>query len=530
MTPKKRKRRDSSSAVQSGRRASRRASSGGRLERGSMSLQSPASDPYEPEFAVFSSPPPAKSRTGAWRREKAAQEKEEEEEEEVEEEAGDRVFAFHTPPRLVRRRRIPPETKKKALRKRIVERLENGGASEVMRRKGQQAKVSMDLRRVVDYLEKIALQKTEVSRLRKVNKTLRNAPRYQKPSRREMQVMLSQLQAFGVSGRKVQHVLAVIARAWFGLAKPAFFVSPSTALAAKRTFGNAQLMKGFQQVDACHNARFFLMTDTTKRAGKMASYSATFLSANGAPTTVFLGYDSLDAETSHALHESLWTVINPLKKALVAGICVDSAAANVGKRGGLGALLQNERGTFIRCDRCERHGLETVARVVEWMWPPVINEPSCTQFIYVCWYVLNDDWPLFRAIMLLGMKERKELFALLTEDPYWGSMTVEEVSEKLTKPAKPEGMRWGTVAGMFLFVDRWLPVLQFAFDTYRVSGERTQGSMRWIAAQWLKWSGSRKLLSHMAVVVEFLENMYVPWCHEVRNVADDGAFGRWTRT
>jgi hypothetical protein len=77
---------------------------------------------------------------------------------------------------------------------------------------------------------------------------------------------------------------------------------------------------------------------------------------------------------------------------LFGGMSSDAPVTMVGKFNGVGELLSANLERFLRHDTCEHHASACVARVVENMWPPQMNVPSVTQFCYLAWYLLNDNW------------------------------------------------------------------------------------------------------------------------------------------
>ena len=148
----------------------------------------------------------------------------------------------------------------------------------------------------------------------------------------------------------------------------------------------------------------------------------------------------------------------------------------------MGELLSANLERFLRHDTCEHHASACVARVVENMWPPQMNVPSVTQFCYLAWYLLNDNWAKARVLMLDELDkpeaemDDKVAAMLKREGGAMDLLSVEKLAEiliesrNLNKPDKPNSNRWGTQADMIDFVFRFSPLLAVIFDEIREFG------------------------------------------------------------
>ena len=83
------------------------------------------------------------------------------------------------------------------------------------------------------------------------------------------------------------------------------------------------------------------------------------------------------------------------------GLSSDAPNVMVGKDSGVGVLLCEKLGHFIRHDTCELHASANLLKTIEMVWPMQMNIPSVTQFCYLSWYILNSDWDLFKSILKL---------------------------------------------------------------------------------------------------------------------------------
>ncbi len=196
------------------------------------------------------------------------------------------------------------------------------------------------------------------------------------------------------------------------------------------------------------------------------------------------------------------------------GFSSDAPVTMVGVRGGVGALLM-ERAGFVRHDTCEFHASARLLAVINSVWPPQMNVPSVSQYVYLLWYILNDDWELFRGRIvrfLNGPPDAGRAALLMRFSGRSDAERLNEALETLKKPEKPNVLRWNTLADIILFAPMYLEALQSALDEERVNAgaNAPTGSIPAMCAQWLKWSGSPKLLALVSMAHEFVVDVWQP--------------------
>lgn len=328
------------------------------------------------------------------------------------------------------------------------------------------------------------------------------------------------LQADGVPANKVQHVMATVMHYAIGDVPRKFLFSASSALNYVRAAGSALKQRLAAEVGSSAPFSFFVGIDTSNRGGDLGSFVVSFVN-NGAVTCQFYEFDRPLATTGVELASSLERVVAELEKAggIFGGFSSDGAASMVGTYNGLGALMMQER--RIRHDTCEHYASARLLAVLDSLWPPVMNVPSVSQFLYMTWYILNSDWNLYRGRIIQYLKKEprsKSLRALLRrfgdENP---EKALAAALAGVKKPLKPNVLRWGTVADIIKFVPLYLEAIRFAFDLERntVGAGAEVGSIAAICAQWIKWSGSSKLLVLLDLASEFVGLIWEPANKEI---------------
>lgn len=183
-----------------------------------------------------------------------------------------------------------------------------------------------------------------------------------------------------------------------------------------------------------------------------------------------------------------------------------------GEMSGVAARIMEKYG-LVRFDTCEFHASGRVLAVIDKVFPPQMNIPSVNQFIFLAWYILNSDWALFRGRIIKYLNGRPS-DALL--DRFEGATCNEKrqhALERLGKPEKPMPARWRTVADTLWFVDLYWEALQVAFEGERFNGgaNAKTGSTAAMCAQWIKWSGSKKLRTLVDFVLEYVNDVWWPF-------------------
>lgn len=322
------------------------------------------------------------------------------------------------------------------------------------------------------------------------------------------------LSGAGVTAAKVPYVLAVTARYHLGFMPRRHHIATSTALDHVRTLGSCLHRQLLQQIGDT-KADFCIGTDTSTRGGTLGSYIVSFV-RDGAPMHRFFAFDRPASSTAVDLTASLWKIVQSVTRVggVFTGFSSDAPTTMVGLHGGVGALLMEHTG-FVRHDTCEFHASARLLAIIDSLWPPQMNVPSVSQFVYLLWYILNDDWELYRGriVRFLNGARDLQLNALLSR---FDGQTYEERREaalhKLKKPEKPNVLRWNTLADSILFAPLYMEALQFALDEERVNAgsNAPSGSIPAMCAQWIKWSGSTKLRALLSMAVEFIVDVWRP--------------------
>ncbi len=341
------------------------------------------------------------------------------------------------------------------------------------------------------------------------------------PSKEEQVAVVALLQSYGVSASSVPHVLALMARFFLGKAKGDDLVAPSTATNFACLQGAVLEHRIFKSLSSANSPiPFYVGTDTTSRGGSIASYIVSFVPEGEThPVINFLDFDQSAGSDAQSLANGILALADRVRGALFAGLSSDAPATMVGIHAGVGELVSRALGRFLRHDTCEHHASACVARVLENIWPPQINVPSVTQLAFLAWYLVNDNWARARSIMLEQLrKPEAEMDTGIAEmlRRMGGTSVVLPVEELaaifvadgfVRKPDKPNSNRWGTQADMIDFVFNLGPLLAVVFDEIREfggAGSGAPGSFEAMAAQWIKWYGSRKLRALQAMSCEFL--------------------------
>jgi hypothetical protein len=344
---------------------------------------------------------------------------------------------------------------------------------------------------------------------------------YKAPTREKRIAVVAMLQAYGVSANNVPHILALTGMYFLGKVKGEDLVAPSTATNWACQEGTVLAMRVSKLLCSAKSPiLFFVGTDTTSRGGSIASYIVSFVPEGKLrPEIHFVDFGQPAGSDAPSLADDILAFARRFQGALFAGMSSDAPVTMVGKFNGVGELLSANLERFLRHDTCEHHASACVARVVENMWPPQMNVPSVTQFCYLAWYLLNDNWTKARVLMIdeLNKPEAEmddQVAAMLKrEGGAMDVLSIEKLAEiliesrDLNKPDKPNSNRWGTQADMIDFVFRFSPLLAVIFDEIREfggAGGGVPGSIEAMAGQWIKWHGSNKLRALMAMAHEFL--------------------------
>lgn len=283
----------------------------------------------------------------------------------------------------------------------------------------------------------------------------------------------------GVSASKVPRVMAVVMKYALGFIPPKLLFVTSSALEYVRISGEVFKADLVKDVSASHPLSFFVGFDTSERGGHLGAFVVSFF--NGlAPVHRFYGFDRPAGSSAADFEVSLSRVISELQKAgcCFGGFSTDAPNVMTGAVGGIA-----ERFPQTRHDTCEHHASARLLSVLDSLWPPVMNIPSVSQFLYISWYILNDDWDLHRGRILSFLNfpaTRDDVKAVLSR---FGSK--EKAIDGVKKPSKPNKLRWGTLAEIVEFVPLYFEALQFAFNQDRETvGANAQSCIAAICSQW----------------------------------------------
>jgi hypothetical protein len=327
------------------------------------------------------------------------------------------------------------------------------------------------------------------------------------------------LQIAGVSASKIPYVLAVTSLYHLGHVELKHQFAASTGLEYVRTAGFCLRDQLHEQIGALR-APFCIGTDTSTRSGSLGSYVVTFV-LDGAPVHRFYAFDRPVSSNASDLADSLAKIIQKLTAAggEFVGFSTDAPATMIGVHGGVGALLMEKAG-FVRHDTCEFHASARVIAIIGRMWPAQMNVPSVSQFVYLLWYILNDDWAMYRGRIIIFLSESSSVEALALIGRFDGSTLAEKRAAalaELKKPEKPNELRWNTLADILLFTPRYMEACQAAIDKERFNAgaNAAAGSIASMCAQWIKWSGCKELQALLLVAAEFVTDIWLPADKEI---------------
>jgi hypothetical protein len=341
------------------------------------------------------------------------------------------------------------------------------------------------------------------------------------------------LQTQGVSARRIPFVMAACSKYFLGFVNYKELSVASTALTNVRIVGFCLEEKLCRSITSS-GTPFYIGFDSSARGSSITSTCLSYLKESFVPQVDFLRFERLHGHKAPDYVKLLVNLIRTLPESQFRGISTDNTNAMSGRDAGVGALLQNELGRFVRHDTCELHASASVIRVFETIWPAAINRCCVTQFIYVAWYILNSDWALCRARMveLLGagdvMPSEMTEFLLNQFPGVRPEVSAETIKiDLLKKPEKPSSTRWGTMSSVFRYVFKFLPVLRAVFDSIRKqagAGDASKpGSIPAMCSEWITWSGSEKLRAQLFLCVEFIEELWLP--QDALIYAKDEAWG-----
>ncbi len=336
-----------------------------------------------------------------------------------------------------------------------------------------------------------------------------------KPPRADRVATAALLQSSGgVSASKVPYVLAVVMRYCMGHIPKHFLFATSTALEYVRTAGQCLKQQLLKEIGDAH-APFFIGTDTSTRGGHLGSYVVAFV-LNGSPKYRFLSFNRPASGSASDLTDALWAVVKSFTAVggEFVGFSSDAPATMVGAQNGVAALLMDKAG-FVRHDTCEFHASARLLAIIDALWPAQMNVPSVSQFVYLLWYILNDDWPVYRGRMIRFLSTDTSASAMSLLSRFSGddvSVKRATACAELTKPEKPNTLRWNTLAEVIVFVPRYFEALRAALDEERINGGSnvSAGSIPAMCCQWVKWSGSAKLCALLSMAAEFVSAAWQP--------------------
>ena len=334
--------------------------------------------------------------------------------------------------------------------------------------------------------------------------------RFARRSKAERVALASLLLSAGVSASKFPYVLACVLMYEHGKVPTDLLFSTSSALRYVRISGAALRARIIPELSKARPVPFYVGFDTSGRGGHLGAVEVSFMK-DKRPEHRFWGFNRPNGSTASDLKESLLDVISELRESgsLFGGFTTDAPNVMVGERGGLGALVA-ESFPSSRHDTCEHHASARLLAVLDSLWPPVMNVPSVSQFLYITWYILNNDWALHRARILKFLNlpgPSADVKAVLDR-----FSSKDEAIALVKKPEKPNKLRWGTLADVIEFVELFFEALRFSIEEERINaGANVPAcSVASICVQWVKWSGSRRLRSLLSVANEFVEKIWKP--------------------
>jgi hypothetical protein len=263
---------------------------------------------------------------------------------------------------------------------------------------------------------------------------------------------------------------------------------------------------------------FFVGIDTSNRNGSLGAYVVSSVALDGSIDVEFLEFDRPDSGDAETLFNGLVKIIDKLQDAggTFHGFSSDAPATMAGEISGVAARVIEKYG-LVRFDTCEFHASGRVLAVIEKVFPAQMNVASVNQFIFLAWYILNSDWSMFRGMIIQYITDKPSQILL---NRFQGATKQEkraDALEQLGKPAKPMPARWRTVADTLWFVNLYWEALQFAFEKERFNGgaNAKTGSTAAMCAQWIKWSGSKKLRALFEFVLEYVNDVWWPFEQQI---------------
>lgn len=366
-------------------------------------------------------------------------------------------------------------------------------------------------RRFKDMEKKERLHAIKVKELKAQIRLLKNqADEYEgkelKVAKSRKATVASILQAKGVSGSNVPEVIAIVSKYLLGHTRPEHLMAPSTALDYVRDVGEVLRNRSLDLVGR-NKLAFYIAHDGSNRGGDIGSNVISYLH-EGKPIRKFFCFERMEEKTAKAIATAIIEIADSFiaRGGVFLGISSDAPNVMVGAHAGVGVLLSQHYGRYIRHDRCHHHASACVLRVLESMWPAQMNVESVTQLSYLCWYILNMDWDTYEKFIMDAMKDEKDEAIQDMLCRFEGGL--EEAVKKLRKPVKPSGSRWRTLSDMIIFVYRYREALRKAFNKKRVDagvGAATPGSEAAMCTQWIKWASSPKLCALLNVAREFIQ-------------------------
>jgi hypothetical protein len=324
-------------------------------------------------------------------------------------------------------------------------------------------------------------------------------------------VVASLLQSQRVSGAQVSHVLSICSLYLTGEVSKNHLIGTTSALKYVRMLDVVLRNRMISFINENH-LPYCIGTDTSSRGGSIGANVVSFRNPQtNELESHFFGFDSPTGHTSVDLLQCLLDVEKKLDRGRLVGLVTDAPNVMIGKDNGLGVLLCKEMEVFIYHHTCELHALANLLKSLQVVWPAQMNVASVVQFGYLCWYILNSFWKYFKGKMKGMIKELfeenkvKEMINRFDGDSF--ALKQRQALLGLKKPDRPVVARFGTLAEIIEFIPKYSEVLRLSFDEFReMYGSGAQnGSVAAMCSQWIKWSGSGRLLALMDMAMEFVE-------------------------
>ncbi len=326
------------------------------------------------------------------------------------------------------------------------------------------------------------LSKSEMERKRL--ERLFKSGRVFKPAPKAMRVAVYDvLQTLGLSANQAWKAIAASSMLFFRKVFAQDICAVSTSLEYLRILGthlNSSIISKINQV----GKQYFIGLDTSERGGStLASYVVSFVES-AEPVLKFLSFNLPEGSDANSLTNALDQILNLFPNATLGGIATDGVVTMVGQHNGVGVKLCERFSRFVRHDTCEHHAAALVLKSLEIVWPAQMNKASVTQFCYLAWYILNDNWPLARQTMhkILTSDEIPERITEMLEKMFPdidrnSRAKVLLKSKLLNKPAKPCSSRWGTLLESFRFVHKFVPYFSLFLMTFDEQQEEVQHNL-----------------------------------------------------